>query len=291
MPPKRLGLLALIYYKSGKNYLSDPNSTVEQLAVGYFTEHKGLNAVLDSIRNKLSLNESSDWRKSVKKLFKKKDKTLKAEKIAKKTAFTETDCSGVNNESKIEKKKVKQNSERNTKPEASIKNSVKQQKKQKEFTKQKVETTAIESVESSDSEQDEQNAGDSHASEANITAPTTIDDFFITADGSNYLSTAVANQNQDEDSEDGSNNRPQRAKMSKPKSKESSFFQTNGKKPVKLATNRFEGTKRKWLDEGNEQVHKEKQPKIDTDLHPSWQAKQKMKPAIAEFKGKKITFD
>jgi len=28
-----------------------------------------------------------------------------------------------------------------------------------------------------------------------------------------------------------------------------------------------------------------------TDLHPSWQAKQKIKPIIQEFKGKKITFD
>lgn len=71
MSPKRLGLLALLNYKSGKNFLADPNSTIEQLTVGYYLEYKGLAVVLDSIRAKLKLTDNSYWRKSVKKIIQK----------------------------------------------------------------------------------------------------------------------------------------------------------------------------------------------------------------------------
>lgn len=119
--PKRLGVLALIYYKSGKSYLADQNSTVEQLAVGYFTEHKGLTDVLDTIRNKLNLTETTDWKKSAKKLFRKKDKTEKPEKPTKskkkKGAFIESDNTGANAE-RLKNKKEKQQSVNKTKKTA-----------------------------------------------------------------------------------------------------------------------------------------------------------------------------
>lgn len=270
-----MGVLALIYYKSGKNYLADQNSTVDQLTVGYFTEHKGMSAILDAIRNKLNLNASSVWKKPAKKLFRKKDKTSEPEKLAKsekkKTPFTETDNPETSARSK--KKKDKQNNS-NEKVVKNAKNAIKQQAKHSE------------SEESGDSPNESEEETDLNEEKVNE-PPTTIDDFFITADGSNYLSTAVANKEQDNVSDDDSHPR----KVFEKKPKEASFFHKSDKRPVRLGSNRFEGTKRRWPNETVEPVHAVKETKIDPELHPSWLAKQKLKPTITAFKGTKITFD
>lgn len=288
MSPKRLGLLALLYYKSGKSYLADQNSTVEQLTVGYYSESKGLNVLLDSIRSKLKLTENSNWRKSVKKLFKKKDKSKKPEKVEKETSFTESNNTNAKTEPKIKNKKSKKEVESKGKLEKSDKSSKTQQKKQIDAEEQDEET----SNDTDESSETDENNNDGELDSGNaVTAPTTVDDFFITADGSNYLSTAVVSRKQEEDSDDASTGNMQRGKGFEKKPRESSFFHKSDKKPVKLAANRFEGSKRKWSDEAGEIVPKEKQTKIDPELHPSWQAKQKLKPTITEFKGKKITFD
>lgn len=269
MSPKRLGLLALIYYKFGKNYLADSQSTIDQLAVGYFSQYKGLNSMFDVIRNKLNLDNAPDWRKLAKKLFKKKDKTIKKERTDKKKNAIEESDNANPNESKLDSS--------NGKLKKSSKSAKNEQKK-------KIESAAaappLDSDEASESSANEDEAD-------NLPPPTTVDDFFITADGSNYLSTAVANQQEDENSDDDS-----KGKGFVKKSNESSFFQKNNKKPVKLATARSEGaTKLKWSENNVEEVDTGKQSKVDPNLHPSWQAKQKLKPIIAEFKGKKITFD
>lgn len=275
--------MALIQYKSGKNYLADQNSTTEQLAVGYFMEHKGVSVILDAILNKLKLNESSDWKKLIKKLFKKKDieeikeKAEKAKK--KKNSFTETDNNDTATKSK--NKKSKQKLEENSQIE---KTSKKQNKKE---STHKSDGKTEESESSNDSESDDDHDIDS--SNQITEAPTTVDEFFITADGSNYLSTAVVNQNQNqkEDSDNDSGHK----KVYEKKPHESSFFHKSDKKPVKLGSNRFEGTKRKMPEESEVPDYKSKETKVDPELHPSWQAKQKQKPTITEFKGTKITFD
>lgn len=261
MSPKRLGLLALIYYKSGKDYLADSQSTTEQLAVGYFSQFKGLNVILDVIRSKINLDNAPDWRKLAKKLFKKKDNAIKEEKIEKEDPKS--------NDGKLQKKSSK----------------LVNKKQKAESTQQSTNIAALESEESSANEDD--------AKSSSPLPPTTIDDFFITADGSNYLSTAVANQKQEDDSDDDSKGRMKHGKSFVKKSHESSFFQKDNKKTVKLATARSEGgTKRKWSNDKDEQkIITEKHSTVDPNLHPSWQAKQKLKPTIAEFKGKKITFD
>lgn len=284
MSPKRLGLLALIYHKSGKNYLADPQSTVEQLAVGYYSQFKGLTSTLDVIRNKVNLENAPEWHKLAKKLFKKKDKTVKkekGEKKKKKDAFVESE-NGEASESKSGKSNGKQ--------DKASKSPKKKQEKQIESTQQK--TAGAASDLESESESDESSESSAAADETtSLPAPTMVDNFFITADGSNYLSTAVANQKEDDESDDDSKGHKGFAK----KSNESSFFQKNNKKPVKLATPRSEpsgGMKRKWSDDKEEQVDTVKQVKtVDPNLHPSWLAKQKLKPTITEFKGKKITFD
>lgn len=288
MSPKRLGLLALVYYKSGKNYLAESNSTVEQLAVGYFCEHKTVSGILDAIRIKWKLDESWNWRKLVKKLFKKKDKTLNADKVkSKKNSFSETDNTDSKVTPKSKNKKVQQKAEANGKSEKPVKSQ--KEKKLPNVSKDVEVTKSEEPDDSSESDEDI----DEKPGKKNVVseAPTTVDDFFITADGSNYLSTAVVNRNQDDDSDGGDNHHLYHGKDFEKKPKEASFFHKSDKKPVKLAVNRFEGIKRKWTNESEEQDQKTKEKKVDPELHPSWQAKQKLKPTITEFKGKKITFD
>lgn len=273
MSPKRLGLLALFQYKSGKNYLADPASTIQQLTVAYYLQFKGLDSVLDSIRKKVHLDDASNWRQSVKKLFKKKNKTKKLE-TDQKAKFVESDGATVDGELKTKKKNAKVKIESNGKLDKS--------NKSKKQTKQKPNNDGeqIENDESSDSE------GELGGEEV-VSAPTAVDDFFITADGSNYLSTAIANPNQDENDTNGQSNSFDK----KQTHKQTSVSWKGVKKPVKLGTNRIENTKRTWTSEGEERIHEEKRPNIDPKLHPSWQAKQKLKPIITEFKGKKITFD
>lgn len=291
MSPKRLGLLALMYYKSGKNYLANSDSTVEQLAVGYFCEHKSVNGILDAIRNKLKLDESSNWRRSVRKLFKKKDKTLNAERVKekkKKTSFTETDDTDSKATAKNKNKKVQQKSEANGKSEKPEK-SPKKQKQQ--VAQENAEQDKSEESDDSSKSDDDTDVKSTKENDVSEPPPTTVDEFFITADGSNYLSTAVVNRNQEEDSDGNDNQHFYQGKDFERKPREASFFHKSDKKPVKPSVNRFEGTKRKWSNESEEQVHKSTEKKIDTELHPSWLAKQKLKPTITEFKGKKIKFD
>lgn len=281
--PKRLGLLALVYYKSGKNYLADSQSTMEQLAVGYFSQFKGLSSILDMIRNKLDLDNAPDWRKLAKKLFKKKAEAVKKKKIGKEeNALAESD----NEDSGTGK--VKQS---NGKQEKSTKASGKKQKKQTGAPQQNTAAAvALKSEESSESDATEEEDDDSDAETA--PPPTTVDDFFVTADGSNYVSTAVASEKPDDDSDDNSKGHTKQGKGFAKKPHESSFHQKNIKRPVKLATDRLDsGKKRKWTDDNEEESNVGKQLKADSNLHPSWQAKQKLKPTITEFKGTKITFD
>lgn len=267
--PKRLGLLALVHYKSGKNVLADSQSTVEQLAVGYFSQFKGLNAILDAIRNKLDLDNAPDWHRLAKKLFKKKAEATKKEKKK-----NESDSD------KLEKSNGKREKSAVSKKE----------KKQTESTQQNA--AALQSDESSESSASEEDDDDNDVGTESLPAPTTVDDFFVTADGSNYLSTAVASEKPDDDSDDDLKAHKKHGNSFAMKLNESTARQKNSKKPVKLGTNRSEGgEKRKWTDGKDEQPNAGKQLKVDSNLHPSWLAKQKLKPTITEFKGKKITFD
>lgn len=254
MSAKRLGLLSLLYHTSGKkNYLADPNSTVEQLAVGYFCQYKSVTATLDSIEHQLNLNGKNDWQYQVKKLFKTKSNiTLKGEqpsrkKIQKDSSFVESDnLDHAENDDSIKVIESKDiDGSKTTK-----RNAVKNKRKSKENTE--------------------------------TNTPSTVDEFFITTEGTSYMSTAVNTQN------DNSNN------VSEHKSKKA-------KKPKhSKAVGKFEredtpkknSGKQKWNNEKDESIEEEKSIKeIDSSLHPSWIAKQKQKPTITEFKGSRITFD
>lgn len=269
--PKRLGLLALHYYKSGKNYLADQDSTVEQLAIGYYSESKNLNVVLDALREQLHIERNDKWKKATRKLFK-KNETAEVQVSKAKDAGDES----METDSVVDKDVMK------------VKNKLKKGKNQEETTFDTEKQKKTKSKNAKTKFNDDKNDLD----ETNTTeAPETVDDFFITADGSNYLSNAVVNSAQ---KDDDTESKPFPAK------KQSHEFVMNGgigagssgrKFERNSGPKRFAGEKRKWNDANNDPVEVKEERKIDPNLHPSWIAKQKQKPTITEFKGTKITFD
>lgn len=118
-------------------------------------------------------------------------------------------------------------------------------------------------------------------------APTeAADDFFITSDGTNYMSNAIVNPNQ----KDNDDTEQPSTFQKRPQKKNSATSREGNGKPFKA------GEKRKWNnksenDDDDGQPEAKEERIIDTNLHPSWVAKQKQKPTITAFKGSKITFD
>lgn len=246
--------MALHYYKSGKNYLADPASTVKQLSVGYYCKSKNLIAVLDKIRTKFNLGDNDKWKKETKKLFKKREKKEPTAGENENGALVETENNKGND--------VKSNS--------------KSQKK----------TQSGESVPKPKKQKNAKTKFDEGDDEVNPTeAPTTVDDFFITSDGTNYMSNAVVATIQKDDDDSESAQQPKKRPSDFGKNVKSRI--DGGKKFDKGPA----GEKRKWNEESNEQTDVKQERTIDPNLHPSWIAKQKQKPTITEFKGSKITFD
>lgn len=268
--PKRLGLLALHYYKCGKNFLADQDSTVEQLAIGYYSESKNLNVILDAIREQLHIDRNDKWKKATRKLFKRNETAEEKVSEARVAGDESMETDSVGDK---DVQKLKNNLKKAKNQEDSTLNTEKRKKPKSKNSKTKF------------------NEDDLNETSTTV-APTTVDDFFITADGSNYLSNAVVNSTQKDDNDT--------EPKSFPPKKQSHEFVMNGgvgsgppgkKFERNSGPKKFAGEKRKWNDPSNDPVEVKEERKIDPNLHPSWIAKQKQKPTIAAFKGTKITFD
>lgn len=140
-------------------------------------------------------------------------------------------------------------------------------------------------------------------------AATTVDSFFITGDGSNYMSTAVANETADDAHLSEAVNRRERRgnisinakstkrvelKYNKETDDDSSAHPSWAAKRKQKVIPQFQGKKVKFGEDekGEEANSLSQKPNEEKEvLHPSWAAKQKLKPVITEFKGTKITFD
>ncbi|TMW53777.1 hypothetical protein DOY81_001062 [Sarcophaga bullata] len=190
------------------------------------------------------------------------------------------------------------------------KNAVEKQEKEETVTVAKIKKGDMEeNVESENSEQEEEQA-------------LVVDPFFITETGENYLSTAVVknnhNENEFKDKEHRDlhmiklNNYDKKARDFKDRRQQSwdnnsEDFRNN----VATNKNRWQKeTPNKWsknakhnnnLTANKPQEKKEHRKKdfnfeqsqsqtLEQNLHPSWAAKQKLKPVITKFQGKKITF-
>lgn len=252
--------------------MADQDSTVEQLAIGYYSESKNLNVVLDAIREQLHIDRNDKWKRATRKLFKKNEMAVRNESETMDTCDESADTGSVSNKD-VKKMKNKLKNENNQ--EETTLAAEKQKKPKSRNAKTKFNA-------------DENDVDEMKATEA----PTTVDNFFITADGSNYLSNAVVNSAQTDDNDTDSKPFP-------PKKQSHEFVMNGGigsgqfrrKFERNSGPKKFASEKSKWNDESNGPVEVKAKRKIDPNLHPSWIAKQKQKPTITEFKGTKITFD
>lgn len=196
------------------------------------------------------------------------------------------------------------------------KNSVKKQEKETVLGKE--ETVIVAKVEKEDMDQNVE----SESSEEEVEQALVVDPFFITETGENYLSTAIVKNNQNEDDVKDEEHRdlhmiklnnydkkPRDFKDRRQQSwdKNSKDFGNN----VATNQNRWQKeTPNKWPKNVNHNnnltanrtqekknhrnkdfnYEKSQSQTNEQNLHPSWAAKQKLKPVITSFQGKKITF-
>lgn len=122
-----------------------------------------------------------------------------------------------------------------------------------------------------------------------------VDPFFITESGQPYLSTAVVMSDDNNESDDNDAFEWEQ-KRRKPMNKRQEINRTRiNENPIK---SNFVGKKTKFAEDGSaaETILPTLPPPADTEssnagMHPSWIAKQKLKPKIAAFAGTKIKFD
>ncbi|XP_055850135.1 uncharacterized protein LOC129914775 [Episyrphus balteatus] len=118
---------------------------------------------------------------------------------------------------------------------------------------------------------------------------TTVDPFFFTESGDNYVSTVVIDRVQPEPIQDGLIRRERRDNTIRP-NKRNNIFRRQSFPNADGFEDRRQSVQSGRIDK--RQVKLSQNPTTtDEKLHPSWAAKQKLKPAITEFKGHKITFD
>ncbi|XP_026465118.1 serum response factor-binding protein 1-like [Ctenocephalides felis] len=193
-------------------------------------------------------------------------------------------------------------------------------------TKTKPKSKSELSDDSEDMSQDEQSSYDDNEDmsqddlEENESFTKTVDDFFITDSGTHYESTFVPKPVKEQIHNDGLNRQQRRAqqfgnvvkkrpaKFSKKdsftKQKDSKFnhnkiekndFKFNKDKKPKFDKVDFKSKNKmdKVESKFNKSVNKKAVPEIkqEVSLHPSWEAKKKLKPQITAFQGKKIVFD
>lgn len=282
MSARRLAALALANHKSTKNALADVESTPVQLAVGYFANQDFVQKALESIYQTMNLDGGTTfWKKQVRKLFKKKDgDKVKGTATGKGGATKEQDESATDDQESSDedgKGSDEGSDQSDGESDALIEDNEKVEKppKSRPAKKPKLEKAKPVRNEENDNPKPAKSKKNKKAAES-----TAVDDFFITAEGTSYLSTAVVKEEPKVKKEGGeARAKPQHEKRNQPFDKVAPNNRGNGKFEAKPSFKR-----------PYEEVAEPKK-EIDPNLHPSWLAKQKQKPIIAGFQGKKITFD
>lgn len=299
-----MGALALSSKKTSSQLVSDSKSSIEEICTGRLLSLKAIIAFVSKMKSKYDVHGTLDWQTIIghfadanatkKKLPKKRDgtenKDRKDGKVAKAKALP------------AEKKAAKSKDKTVTQVAQNL---------------PKVKPLKTKKIEEEIDEPSEEPA-----------ATTMADPFFITNDGSNYMSTAVIDRTQPDGPDDALNRRSRRANRlpnnsdgakshvktgkfnkSTPKLKsfggsarnetkqdaEADVHPSWSAKRKQKSIPAFQGKKMKFDGSEDKPAPGSAKPANDGDdsskLHPSWAAKQKLKPVIAAFKGSKITFD
>ncbi|KAJ6634744.1 hypothetical protein Bhyg_13323 [Pseudolycoriella hygida] len=275
-----LAKLALGFAKNPNKILTNQLSSIEDTSLANIVTFKCVNEKLQQIKSKFGLDDSDGWRDSVQEIGKKKKK-----KIDKET----------NKMRNKERKEAK--------------------KKHSELVKKRDEW--LENAYKSDgtSETDEDEVLDKGADKPKksvhvrekklkkvlvknaLSDPLkTVDSFFVTETGENYLATKVVDRIQSRGPNDGLDRKKRRAqqfgRMSVTNSirKEAPIPKDPSHRSVKRKVNSSDKFKSKKL-KSDEEVMVDSTADTTEKIHPSWAAKQKLKPVISKFLGSKITFD
>lgn len=258
------------------------DATPEQLAIGYFANIEIVKKTLETIYQALSLDDATFWRRQVKKLFKKKENDVKT-KSKNKTKGAKKD-----DENDDEEKSTNEDEATSPSTGKKLKKSEKSKKSDKSNASTKVKQPRSNDddnnpkpakIKKSEPEEDDDDDDDDEA-----VHESTVDDFFITAEGTSYLSNAVvkAVKSGEENDEQVSRAPAQNGKRNQ------SFTKLNQNDNTRFAAKK--PFKRNFEETVKEMPSAPVTP-VDPNLHPSWLAKQKQKPIIAGFQGTKITFD
>lgn len=270
-----MGALVLASRKKPEECFSDPESSVESVCVAHVAAHKGIAEEMATIKQNFNLDDTSNWQDVVVQIAAgagKKGKDKKQKRPMKKSGKE-----GGHNQVNKEKTKVKreQKSPKNNKKNTNETSKPPKDKQTANAPKPNKKTKNAKTKEETSTENGNPEAQNQ----------VTVDPFFITDDGSNYLSTAVINRTEDPVSDDEFSNR--RDRRSNQFGRNKSFNKTTQSQTLAKRkpnpNSDFYNKKPKFDDEANVENA--------ANLHPSWAAKKKQKPTITDFKGTKITFD
>lgn len=309
-----LGNLVLTATKEPGNYFSNVTASAEEVCTAHIHSDRVVKERMDGIKAKYNLDDSTEWRKVV----------LEVGKRKKVQAFKSNGDKDRPNQNKAGQKKGNKKGAKNATEKKDAADSTPQKSKQKQKSeatpksnkKKSNETPDKKTPTKKDSSKKEKPKPISKAEPEHAPDPkvTTEDSFFITQNGSSYQSTAVVDRVQADGPDDGLDRKERRAKQfgkaPRPaKVKKVNKFaaaeqQVDSKDPAggdehpswaarrkQKAIPNFQGKKMKFDDGGGAEKGQASTKAIDSSIHPSWAAKQKQKPVLTEFKGTKITFD
>lgn len=279
-------MLALCFDKNPAHVLSAVTLPAEEVCIARLLEFKKFSVVVEGIKAKYNLNDSFAWREAVLKLGSKK----KLAGAGKGTTVAKIGSSNKKAENESKPTVASEKKERKTKAQKQERKRPASPSLEKQEPKIKKQTVKID-------------------------APLTVDPFFITSDGTNYMSTVAPEEIPENVGEEGTSAVPlnRRARRSGMMPKPNAAGGANRAAPklevfaqpeIDLEAHPSWAAKRKQKviphfqgkkvtfdadDEGAAPKETTKNAARE-ELHPSWAAKQKLKPVISEFKGTKVTF-
>lgn len=304
----RLGALALSSKKTSSQLVSDSKSSIEEICTGRLLSLKAIIAFVSQMKRKYDVDGTLDWQMVIGHFA---DANATKKKLPKKNVAKRDGAETKDRkDGKLTKAKASPAQKKSEKSKDHAVTPIVQKSP-------KVKPSKTKKVEEEVAETSEEPA-----------ATTMADPFFITNDGSNYMSTAVIDRTQPDGPDDTLNRRSRRANRltnnsdgpkghaksgkfnkSTPKLKSFGGSVRNESKPdaeadvhpswsakrKQKSIPAFQGKKMKFDGSEDKPAPGSAKPTNDGDdsskLHPSWAAKQKLKPVIAAFKGSKITFD
>lgn len=253
--------------KTSSQLVSDSKASIEEVCIGRLLSLKAIIAFVSKTKSKYDVDGSVDWQGIVGHFA--DAKTVK-KKMTKNNAAENAGANAERKNGKVSKSKAtpaqKKAVTSKDKPVAPVaqKSPKLKSPSTKKSKKKKVEKVA---------EITEEPA-----------ATTTVDPFFITNDGSNYVSTAVIDRTQADGPDDALNRRSRRANR----------LSNNSAGPKAHAKvdkfNKSAPTLKSFGGSSRNDARKEVPDNADADVHPSWSAKRKQK-SIPAFQGKKMKFD